>query len=89
MRKKKKNYYLVEDYTFAGGKKDMMVFPYTSKFLALGAIPLHYERLIGQVKQCGWEVVEGCCEDDHAWLITNDGDHFKIRFVESLRKVEV
>lgn len=81
MRKKK--IYIVEDYTFADGRTDMRVFPYTNRTIALAAIPLHYEQLIGVVKQCGWEVVEGCCEDDHAWLSTNYGDLFKIRFVEN------
>ena len=80
MSKQKMN--VVEDYTFADGTTDMRVFPYTNKATALAAIPLHYEQFICLVKLCGWKVVEGCCEDDHAWLSTDHGDHFKIRLVE-------
>lgn len=82
MSERKKNYYVVEDYDMGYGNVDMKIYPYANKTLALAAIPLHYSQFVDMFKVLGWKV-EGCCEDDHAWFSTADGEHFRIRLVES------
>ena len=77
-----KKWYVVEDYDFGYGKIDMQVFPYTNKAMALAAIPLHYSQFVDMFNVLGWEV-EGCCEDDHAWFSTADGENFKIHLIEN------
>lgn len=81
MSEKKQNYYVVEGYDFGYGKMDMRVFPYANKAMALAAIPLHYSQFVEMFNVLGWEV-EGCCEDDHAWFSTADGEHFRICLAE-------
>ena len=74
-----KKWYVVEEYDFGTGRTDEQIYPYADKTMALAAIPLHYSQFVDMFNQLGWEVVEGCCEDDHAWLSTNDGDHIEIK----------
>lgn len=74
-----KKWYVVEKYDFGAGSTDEQIYPYADKTMALAAIPLHYSQFVDMFNQLGWEVVEGCCEDDHAWLSTNDGDHIEIK----------
>ena len=59
-----KKWYVVEEYDFGTGRTDEQIYPYADKTMALAAIPLHYSQFVDMFNQLGWEVVEGCCEDD-------------------------